>query len=284
MWGSKKDIFQKGKTFAPKFVFIMVFTLIVLRINTAFSEDYSGIFVPEVTTLQEKSSYCIIRADISDGSDESRRQKIVDFLASSFEKTYEWRAQYIPAAIDYVKFSYLYVVSFESCSSSQKLITILHEALDVCENAADIPCPEVDIHVSGQGASPLVRDMPKPTARTIQPIQLFETYRDKGDLQKCVLEIPIVNAESMSDITRIFNDLLKIKREFRFSIMDERLINKSIFFLFSRQCSNMNILFASIKYIIPMIDKDADKYLGVPNFHPDIAEYRFSETGERETR
>ncbi len=80
--------------------------------------------------------------------------------------------------------------------------------------------------------------------------------------------------------TKLFGALVGLENVYRFPILDISQIDDKVYILFSRQCTRKKALFDAMRESLARSDVD-DSAFKLVNFHPDISEYYYSETGKK---
>src|ERR1700688_1729788 len=154
------------------------------------------------------AKYCVFRADLSRADISNRKKRTLEFIRDSYTRTNAWRGDYVISAIDYVEFSYFYLVSFTKCGALQDTLAHVSKYFSDC---TDINCQPIRVEFMLERNSRLVGEVTEPPI----PILLFESIRGKDDLIKCTIKVPARIPTNIAELQSLINELNLPRTKYR---------------------------------------------------------------------
>jgi hypothetical protein len=263
---------------AMKLLVLLVLAMAGLSISPATAQVSEP--VPEFVMTRPASEYCEFAIKLPPASGEVAENRLFDFMQAASAYTNGWKTTFAVVGVDHGDGTAFNLISFANCRASAKTLDFV---ADFSDRWQKLYCQR-----ECQQAKPRIASHPKLDFAIRYEDYTFKSqvdeflhYRQNGDLGRCIVKVELPPAMAMDfPHTKLFGAIMELQTKFRYPIMDVSQIDRSVYILFSRQCSYKEGLYAKMLRDLNHLGFDVGALRSV-DFRPDVSDYLFSQTGHR---
>jgi hypothetical protein len=236
--------------------------------------------IPEFVITRPANDYCEFVVTIPPTQLGSPQNRLFDFMEAASRHTDGWRRGFAIVGVDHVTGTLFHLLSFRNCSRSQSAIDFVTQFFELwqqrhCDKRCNLTKPRVTVQEG------LVFAISSENYTYKSQIDEFLHFHEKDSLQRCTIEIALARQVAQNFAhSRLFGALVELETQYRFPIMDISQIDGKLYFLLSRQCPQKEALYSEMLRNLSRQGVDSAPLRSV-NFHPDVSDYIFSQTGQR---
>jgi len=271
-------MFRETRAISNKVAAIVTILCLAVLYFVGAAAARSTRVIPEFVLSRDKSTYCQVSVTIPPTDQDNSRERLFTFVDSARKFTDGWQQNFIIVDADYVGHNFFQVISYNGCSKRTKIADFINDFFirwdrQHCKARCNSRAPRLVMQPNVPSGIAY-----RNNTFTSQ-INMFFAYRPSSDLSACsvMVHLPERAARGHFDSLSL---MLSTQKKYRFPIQDISQIGSRIYLLFSRQCSEKRTLYLELLAAIAREGGNIDVFRDA-DFDPDIADYKFSETGER---
>jgi hypothetical protein len=236
--------------------------------------------VPEFVITKPAKEYCAFVINLSPASSRVAERRLFEFMEAANSYTKGWRVNFAVVGVNYVTNDKFGLLSFHDCQESETALDFVTQFIEGWQKRhCSGECQLTKPHIEPRANLDFV--IPSGDYGFKSQIDEFLHYRQRDDLSRCTLEIelaPVIATDFAH--TELFGAVMELQRKFRYPILDISQIDRKLYILLSRQCMDKESLYTSMLRNLKRQGASVDGLNSV-NFHPNVSDYLFSQTGQK---
>lgn len=266
--------------FTTRTLALLVSLMISVEMPSAIAMNLNEARIPEFVITKPAGEYCEFTISLSPAVMNVAKNRLFDLMEAANSYTNGWTTNFAIVGVNYFTNTSFSLISFTRCPASKNALKFVGQFV---ENWQKLRC-------GGRCELVAPRITPRPKLDFTIPytefsfksqIDEFLHYHQREALGPCTIEIELAPAvaEKFSH-TDLFGGVMELQKKFRYPIMDISQIDRKLYILLSRQCPDKEAIYARMLWNLRRQGVSVDA-LRLVNFHPNISDYLFSQTGQR---
>jgi hypothetical protein len=265
---------------AMRSITLLALAMMGTDVSSAAEAGSTGRQIPEYVITKPARQYCELAITLPAAAPDAAENRLFDFMDAANAYTKGWRTGFAVVGVNYVTNTSLDVISFTDCAGSGAASAFVVQFVEDwrkrhCVEGCEVSKPHI-------AARPRL-DFAIPYAEYAFRSQIdeFLHYQQRESLSGCTLEIDLAPSTATNfPRTALFGAVMSLQRKFRYPVLDISQINRKLYILLSRQCPDKEALYESMLRNLVRQGVSVDALRSV-NFHPNVSDYLYSQTGLR---